>query len=117
MADKESIITKWMQYCLVCGHPTEHVHHALYNVGKRKLADEDKLLIPLCRYHHQDSKNGVHFNAGMKVFSQALAQACWERNYLAEKLASDEDVGHQSAEDWLKESADAFKARYGEFYM
>lgn len=116
MAKEESIITKWLQYCFVCGKPREDMHHVLFG-SKHKLADEDKLLIPLCRYHHQDSKNGVHNNQGMRVMSQALAQACWQRQYLAEKLASGEDVGHQSAEDWLKESADAFKARYGEYYM
>ena len=117
MGDKESIVTKWMQYCMVCGKPREHVHHALYNVGKRKLADEDKLLLPLCAYHHEDSKNGVHNNAGMKVMSQALAQAIWQRQYLAEKLASEENLGHQSADDWIEESANAFKQRYGEFYL
>lgn len=116
MAKEESIITKWLQYCMVCGKPREHMHHALYG-SKHKLADEDKLLIPLCQYHHQDSKNGVHFNRGMIAFSQGLAQACWQRQYLAEKLASGEDLGHQSAEDWIKESADAFKTRYGEYYL
>jgi len=116
MAEPKSIITKWMQYCMVCGKPREHVHHALYNVGKRKLADEDKLLLPLCVYHHEDSKNGVHNNAGMKAFSQALAEAIWERQYLAEKLAEGE-TGHQSAEDWMDEAREAFRARYGESYL
>ena len=116
MGERESIITKWMQFCMVCGKPREHIHHALYNVGKRKLADEDKLLIPLCAYHHEDSKNGVHNNVGMKAFSQALAEAIWERQYLAEKLAEGE-TGHQCVEDWIEEAKDAFKSRYGEFYL
>lgn len=114
--EPKSIITKWMDYCMVCGKPREHVHHALYNVGKRKLADQDKLLMPLCAYHHEDSKNGVHNNAGMKAFSQALAEAIWERQYLANKLAEG-DTGHQSAEDWIEEARDAFKSRYSEFYL
>ena len=117
MAEPKSIITKWMQYCMVCGKPREHVHHALYNTGKRKLADSDLLLMPLCMYHHEDSKNGVHNNAGMKAFSQALAQACWQRQYLAEKLSECDELGHQSAEDWIEESANAFKNRYGEYYL
>ena len=113
---KESIITKWLDNCMICYKPKEEMHHALYG-NKHKLADQDKLLMPLCQYHHQDSKNGVHYNMGMKVLSQQLAQACWQRQYLAEKLASDENLGHQSVEDWIEESADAFKARYGEFYL
>ena len=108
MPDKKSIITKWIDYCMICGKPKEHLHHALYG-NKHKLADEDLLLIPLCQYHHQDSENGIHNNAGMKALSQALAQACWQRQYLAQKLASGENLGHQSIEDWLQESADAFK--------
>ena len=117
MADPKSIITKWINYCFICGKPREHIHHALYGPGKLNLADQDHLLLPLCMYHHEDSKNGVHNNAGMKALSQALAQACWQRQYLAEKLASGENLGHQSCEDWLQESADAFKSRYGEYYL
>lgn len=116
MAERKSIITKWLQYCMVCGKPREHLHHALYG-SKHKLADEDSLLIPLCQYHHQDSKNGVHFNRGMVAFSQALAQACWEKYYLAQKLSECDELGHQSAEDWLEEAAISFKDRYGEYYM
>lgn len=115
-AKKESIITKWLDYCMICGKPEEHLHHCLYG-NKHKLADQDKLLMPLCQYHHQDSQNGIHFNKGMKVLSQQLAQACWERHYLAERLASYDQLGHQSAEDWLEESANAFKSRYGEYYI
>lgn len=117
MVEPRSIITKWMDYCMICGKPREHLHHALFNIGKRKLADKDLLLMPLCQFHHQDSKSGVHFNKEMKVLSQQLAEACWERQYLAEKLASNEKLGHQSTEDWLRESSNAFKNRYGEFYL
>ena len=116
MSDPKSIITKWVNFCFVCGKPREHMHHVLFG-NKHKLADEDYLLMPLCQYHHEDSKNGVHHNKGMLAISQALAQACWQRQYLAEKLASGENLGHQSVEDWLQESADAFKDRYGEYYM
>lgn len=115
MADKpKSIITKWTEYCMVCGKPREHIHHGLYNTGKRKLADQDKLLIPLCMFHHEDSKYGVHNNAGMKVFSQALSEACWERQFLAEKL---EELSDTSADEWIEKARQDFFHRYGEFFM
>lgn len=128
MADKpNSIITKWMNFCMICGRPTEEVHHALYG-NKHKLADQDHLLMPLCAYHHNSNNTyevrrkpvvnmSVHQCDEMKVLSQALAQACWQRQYLADKLASGENLGHQSAEDWVEESAIAFKNRYGEYYL
>ena len=111
-----------MQYCMVCGKPREHVHHALYNTAKRKLATEDKLLIPLCAYHHEDSKNGVHNNAGMKAFSQALAQACWERQKLAEwytELANElvYDGKDVSVDKVLEDVRGRFFDRYGENYL
>ena len=109
MSETKSIITKWMQYCMVCGKPREHVHHALYNTGKRKLADSDKLLMPLCQYHHEDSKNGVHNNMGMKTLSQALAEACWERQWIAEHCENPEEI--------LEQAREAFKQRYSEFYL
>lgn len=121
MADEpKSIITKWMQYCMVCGKPREHVHHALYNTGKRKLADQDHLLIPLCQYHHEDSKNGVHNNVGMKTLSQALAEAIWEREYLADYIANltDEEGNFIYSKDKImQEAKDTFFKRYGEFYL
>lgn len=117
MSEPKSIITKWMQYCMVCGKPREHTHHALYNTGKRKLATEDQLLMPLCMYHHEDSKNGVHNNAGMKAFSQALAEAIWEREYIAKKLAEKDGRTFYTKDDVLQEAKDAFFKRYGEFYL
>lgn len=114
--DKKSIITKWMDYCMICGHPTEEVHHALYG-SKHKLADEDHLLMPLCREHHNFTKKSVHMNPEMKILSQQLAQLAWERKYLADKLAADDNLGHQSADDWMDEAREAFRRRYGESYL
>jgi len=115
MAKKKSIITKWMDYCMICSKPVEEIHHALYG-SKHKLADEDLLLMPLCREHHNFSKKSVHMNPEMKILSQQLAEACWERYYLAEKL-TESNLGHQSADDWVEEARNAFKTRYGEYYM
>ena len=111
MAEKKSIMTKFMNYCMICGKPVEEVHHALYG-NKHKLADEDKLLMPLCRYHHNSSNMCVHQNMEMKALSQMLAQACWEKQWLAENAYKDKGV-----EGNLKAAKDAFFKRYGENYL
>lgn len=127
MEEPKSIITKWMQYCMICGKPTEEIHHALWG-NKHNLADQDHLLMPLCSYHHNSmnlyevkrkpvTNMSVHHCEEMKALSQMLAQVCWQRQYLAEKLSECDELEHQSAEDWIEESANAFKNRYGEYYL
>lgn len=128
MADRpKSIITKFMDYCMICGRPTEEVHHGFWG-NKHKLADQDHVLLPLCSYHH-NSMNlyevrrkpvvnmSVHHCEEMKVLSQQLSQLAWERHYLAEKLAEFDDHGHQSADDWMDEAREAFRKRYSESYL
>lgn len=123
--EPKSIITKWTQYCLICGRPNPDIHHALYG-NKHKLADEDHLLMPLCQYHHNSMNTyevkrkpvvnmSVHHCDEMKSLSQMLAEACWERQYLADKLA--EKDGTVVADEWVEKARNAFKDRYGEFYL
>ena len=123
-AEPKSIITKWTDYCMICGRPRDDMHHALYG-NKHKLADEDKLLMPLCAYHHNSNNlfevkrkpvtnMSVHQCDEMKALSQMLAEACWEREYLADKLA---EKGDCTKDDALQEAKDAFFKRYGEFYL
>ena len=127
MSEPRSIVTKWMQYCLICGRPNPDIHHGLWG-NKRQLADQDKILIPLCQYHHNSMNTyevkrkpvvimSVHQNDEMKVLSQQLSQLAWERWYLAEKLEGCEELGHQAADDWMDEAREAFRKRYGESYL
>lgn len=116
MAKRKSIITKWMDYCMICASPNVEVHHGLYG-SKHKLADEDSLLMPLCPNHHNSSKKSVHHDKEMKILSQQISQLAWERKYLADKLASDENLGHQSSDDWMDEAREAFRQRYGESWL
>lgn len=114
----KSIVTKYLNQCLICQNLNVEIHHALYG-NKHKLADKDKLLMPLCPSHHNSSKMSVHMNKEMKVLSQCLAQACWERHYLAQKLANinKDEINDQTVDDWLEEARDAFFKRYGEYYL
>ena len=127
MSEPRSIVTKWMQYCLICGRPNPDIHHGLWG-NKRQLADQDKILIPLCQYHHNSMNTyevkrkpvvnmSVHQNDEMKVLSQQLSQLAWERWYLAEKLEGCEELGHQAADDWMDEAREALRKIYGESYL
>ena len=110
-------MTKWMDYCMICGHPTEEKHHALYG-NKHKLADEDHLIMPLCAAHHKESNMSIHKNKEMKALSQMLAEVCWERQYLAKKLSDMTEMANKDRTDAIiQEAKDSFKDRYGEYYL
>ena len=125
--EPKSIITKWMNYCMICGRPNPDIHHGLYG-NKHQLAEKDHLLMPLCQYHHNSMNTyevkrkpvvnmSVHQNEEMKVLSQQISQLAWEKWYLAQRLAEFETQGHQSVDDWMDEAREAFRKRYGESYL
>lgn len=111
-----------MDYCFICSRPAEEVHHALWG-NKHKLADQDHLLLPLCAYHHNSmnlyevkrkpiTNMSVHHNEEMRILSQALAQACWERQWIAEHCND-----CTTSEELLEQARTEFRKRYGESYM
>lgn len=56
--------------CVVCGQPAD-IHHCKRNPtfpAKR----ENRPVIPLCKYHHQDGGYGFAIHAGLET---------WERNF------------------------------------
>ena len=108
----KSIVTGFEQYCLICGNPNVERHHLLMGNKHRHLAEEDGLVVGLCPAHHNSSNMSVHMNKEMKALSQMLAQACWERKWIADHF--DE---RDTTEETLKNARDAFFNRYGENYL
>ena len=121
MSKLESIITKYNNYSVFSGHPKECDHHLIFGVGRRKLASEDRLTIPLLNCEHNSSSKGtiyqIHGNPAAEKLSKMLGQVAFEKGYLADRLAECEELGHQSAEDWMDEAREAFRKRYGESYL
>lgn len=76
MASK-SIITEYMDYCLLCGKPTVDTHHLVYGRSERKLADADGLTIPVCRECH----DLIHGDTRIGNLSRVLGQIAWEGKY------------------------------------
>lgn len=75
----ESII-KTSRSCFFCGSTRDiEMHHALHGPN-RKFADEDGLVVPLCRMHHIE----LHFGADGHKLDEALkkaAQYAWMKTY------------------------------------
>lgn len=68
--------------CYVCKTTLGlHLHHCIYGVGKRKLADKYKLTVWLCGYHHNMSDASVHFNKELDTHLKQLAQMKFEETY------------------------------------
>ena len=118
-----SRVTKYERYSAFSGSPAECIHHLIFGRGKRQLADDDGIWIPLLHKEHNASETGlkdqVHENPAAEHLSKMAGQLCWEEWYLAEKLEHviDEGLGYQSAEDWRDEAREMFRKRYGESYL
>lgn len=117
----KSIVTKFTDFSAFTGVPTTTRHHLLFGRGIRNLAEQDGVWIPLLDEEHNASSKGVKFqvhdNPAAEKLSKIAGQLAWERKYLADRLASDENLGHQSSDDWMDEAREAFRTRYGESWL
>ena len=103
------MITKYNEYCIICGRPNVEQHHCLKGHSKRHLADEDGLTLPLCKDHHTGIM-GVHNHKELNVLCEIIGQLAWERDYLIKKTELPFD-------DLSEEARDAFRYRYGRSYL
>lgn len=94
------MITKYMDYCIVCGKPKADIHHLVFGNSRRKWADEDKLVAPCCREHHE----AFHQVKEMQVMSHIVGQLLYERDRCAE--------GHT-----VDDARAMFRQRYGVSYL
>lgn len=83
-----------MLTCYECGAPATEIHHCIFGNGRRKLADEDGLTVPLCRSCHERLHSSK--GAAMALRYRQLA----ETTYILQ--------GHTIEE---------FVARYGKNYL
>ena len=77
--------------CYVCGSRSNlELHHCIYGMGKRKLADKYGLTIYLCHKHHTGSDSAIHFNKPLDNLVKELAQTKAMNYY------------NWTIEDWMK---------------
>jgi hypothetical protein len=110
---KKTIVTEYEGISIFSGAPAECWHHLISGSGLRKLADEDKLLIPLTNAEHNMSSSGllyqIHENPTAEKLSKMLGQAIWEKEFYRnynETFRFEEDTARK-----------AFLKRYGISYL
>lgn len=104
----KTIITKYPDYCLICGRPAE-AHHIFKGNKQRKLCDSDLLLMPLCPEHHRGNMS-VHNKKELNILVEIIGQLAYERDYVINQTQLPFD-------DLSEEAREAFRHRYGRSYL
>ena len=100
---KQSIICPKMR-CYICGSTVGlELHHCLMG-SYRDLADQDKLYVALCQYHH----DRLHRHGDNKKKLQCIAQEAWIGNRTKELSKSFENAQEKATNE--------FRERYGRFF-
>lgn len=93
------MITEYEDYCILCNKPRTAIHHCVFGVGRRNLADEDGLTMPLCDSCHRAIHQGK-----MQTLSKIIGQLLYERNKCAEGMT-------------VEKARESFLRRYRESYL
>lgn len=93
------MITEYEDYCILCNRPRTDIHHCVFGVGRRNLAEVDGLTMPLCASCHRAIHQGK-----MQTLSKIIGQLLYERNKCAEGMT-------------VEEARESFLRRYFESYL
>jgi len=73
---KESLFTNDMDHCYFCGKPKDDIHE-VYQGRNRHNSIKYKLIIPVCRKHHDE----LHDNQQLQNILKKQGQILFEQNY------------------------------------
>lgn len=76
------MITEYNKNCLICGRPSENIHHLCFGNALRRLSDEDGLTIPVCYPCHEE----IHHNKVAMQMSRILGQMEYEKTHTREQF-------------------------------
>lgn len=125
----KSIITDNLSLCMICGRPSEAIHHLISGNG-RSLATADGLVVGLCRECHNMFENSredgefsenkilgyscdFHHCRKLELTGKIIGQLAWEKNYyrqLCSNKAKSSDIDTDCAREF-------FLRRYGKKYI
>lgn len=108
MDHSKSVIVENEAWSAISGDRAECRHHLIFGNGKRELAEEDGIWIPLSDSEHTTGElvRRVHDNSMAEALSKIAGQLAWEAEYY--RKAS--ECGQFSARR-------AFRLRYGKSYL
>ena len=105
----KSIITEFEDISAFSGRPREAYHHVIFGSGLRKLANEDRLILPLTHSEHNmgTSTECIHGNPAAEKLSKMVGQLAWEKEYYRSRTVPD---GSDPARE-------AFRKRYSQSWL
>ena len=114
----KSIVTEYENISAFSGQSSTCIHHLVFGRGKRQLADEDGLWIPLTDNEHNMSSRGIqyqiHENPAAEKLSKMLGQMAYEKKWIAEHCHNCEKYSIECA---FKSAREEFRKRYHESYL
>ena len=102
----KSILTKYDQYSVFSGSPKECDHHLIFGNSMRKIADNEKLTIPLTNAEHNLSSvgtiNQIHGNPAAEKLSKMLGQVAFEKEYYRSLVCGKNNENDPAREEFRK---------------
>ena len=83
MKKSDTVVTEYVEFCLICGKPYNiEGHHLICGKGRRQKGTEDKLLLPVC----SDCHKRIHGDGVSMALSKMVWQAIYEQNHTREEF-------------------------------
>lgn len=83
MKKSDTIVTEYVEFCLICGKPYNiHGHHLICGRGRRQNGTKDKLILPVCSECH----GKIHENGVSMALSKMVGRAIYEQNHTREEF-------------------------------
>jgi len=101
---------RFFDYCMICGSPNIEIHHCIEGTANRRLSDEDKLVIPLCKKHHNEQGISAHYSKEVGTLIHIIAQLAWEKKAIIDRY-------ELPFEDINEDVREQFRRRYGKSYL
>lgn len=90
MSKVESIITKYSDFCAICGRPRECWHHGMSGTANRKVSDSLGAVWPLCEDCHTGASSSIHRNHRLDKMCKIATELAVEKHFVASGMSEAE---------------------------